>query len=220
MTDARIIFVPGLSPKPPAEAYRAQLLRVLLAALDTARPRAARALATRPDAFVLVAWTHLFYPEPRDVALDLPGIERLLTEPPTEQDRREVASWTLRLDILGRVIGDAVPALGRLANSALRAQLQDVTRYQSDEAGIGTAIRRLVAEQLESAWAARERVLLIGHSLGSVICYDTLWEIGRERSAGRRVDLFVTLGSPLATHVIRRALRGADARGADAYPRN
>jgi len=220
LTDARIIFVPGLSPKPPAEAYRAQLLRVLLAALETARPRAARALATRPDAFVLVAWTHLFYPEPRDVALDLPGIERLLTEPPTEKDRREVASWTLRLDILGRVIGDAVPALGRLANSALRAQLQDVTRYQRDEAGIGTAIRRLVAEQLESAWAVRERVLLIGHSLGSVICYDTLWETGRERSAERRVDPFVTLGSPLATHVIRRALRGADARGADAYPRN
>ena len=30
----------------------------------------------------------------------------------------------------------------------------------------------------------------------------------------------MTLGSPLATHVISRGLRGAGLRGADAYPRN
>ena len=30
----------------------------------------------------------------------------------------------------------------------------------------------------------------------------------------------MTLGSPLATHVIRRGLRGTDKRGADAYPCN
>jgi hypothetical protein len=215
---ARIIFVPGLSPKPPAEAYRAQLLRVLLAALEIARPRAASALAAKPEAFVLVAWTHLFYAEPRDIALDLPGIERLLTKAPTADDRRELASWRYRLDMLARIVGDAVPFLGRLANSALREQLEDVARYRRDHGGIGTTIRRLVAEQIEAAWAARDRVLLIGHSLGSVICYDTLWELGRERRADRRVNLFVTLGSPLATHVIGRKLRGAGLRGTEAYP--
>lgn len=215
---ARVIFVPGLSPKPSAEVYRAQLLRVLLAALDSARPRAASALAARPEAFVLVAWTHLFYPEGRDIALDLPGIDELLTNTPTARDRREVESWRHRLDMLARIVGDALPFFGRFANSALRAQLEDVARYADDDQGVGTAIRRLVAEQLEAAWAARDRVLLIGHSLGSVICYDTLWEFGRERRAERRVDLFVTLGSPLATHLIGRGLRGAHSRGADAYP--
>ena len=217
---ARIIFVPGLAAKPAADVYRAQLLRVLLAALERDRPRAGEALAARPDAFVVVEWTHLFYAEERDVALDLPGIERLLTEAPTAADKRAVASWSHRLDLLARIVGDAVPLLGRLANSMIRAQLADVARYQRDDAGIGTAIKALVRGELESAWAARERVLLIGHSLGSVICYDTLWDLGRERRAERRVDLFVTLGSPLATHVIRRGLRGARRRGADAYPRN
>ncbi|HUL82620.1 MAG TPA: hypothetical protein VL131_10760, partial [Gammaproteobacteria bacterium] len=61
-----MIFVPGLAAKPAADGYRAQLLRVLLAALEKARPRAARMLAARPEAFVLVEWTQLFYPEPRD----------------------------------------------------------------------------------------------------------------------------------------------------------
>jgi len=216
---ARIIFVPGLSAKPPAEVYRAQLLRVLLAALETARPRAASSLAARPDAFVLVPWTHLFYSEPRDIVVDLPGIERLLTKAPTAEDRREVTSLRHRLDMLARIVGDAVPLLGRLANSAIRAQLEDVARYHRDVDGIGTAVRRLVSERLEAAWTAGERVLLIGHSLGSVICYETLWELGRERRGGGRVNLFVTLGSPLATHVIGRGLRGGDLRGADAYPR-
>ena len=217
---ARIIFVPGLSAKPPAVAYRAQLLRVLLAALERARPRAASALAARPEAFVLVEWTHLFYPQARDIALDLPGIERLLTEAPRAEDRREIESWRHRLDMLARLVGDAVPLLARLANPAIHAQLVDVARYQRDDAGIGTAIRGLVREQLESAWATHEHVLLIGHSLGSVICYDALWDLGGERRAERRVDLFVTLGSPLATHVIRRGLRGAGMHGSDAYPRN
>ena len=215
---ARVIFVPGLSAKPPADVYRAQLLRVLLAALETARPRAASELAARPEAFVLVAWTHLFYPESRDIVFDLPGIERLLANASTPEDRREVASWRHRLDMLARIVGDAVPFLGRLANAAIRAQLEDVARYQRDDGGVGTAIRRLVTEQLEAAWTARERVLLIGHSLGSVICYDTLWELRRERRNGRRVKLFVTLGSPLATHVIARGLRSGGLRGAEAYP--
>jgi hypothetical protein len=217
---ARIIFVPGLSPKPPGEVYRTQLLRVLLAALERARPRAASLLAARPEAFVLVAWTYLFYATHRDVSLDLDGIERLLTQTPSDADRRDIASWSRRLDLFARIVGDAVPLLGRLANATIRAQLDDVKRYQRDRDGVGTAIRALLLEQLDAAWAARERVLLMGHSLGSVICYDTLWDLSRERGADRRVDLFMTLGSPLATHVIQRGLRGAGLRGADAYPKN
>jgi hypothetical protein len=217
---ARIVFVPGLSPKPPPEVYRAQLLRVLVAALQRVRPRAASALIARPEAFVLVAWTHFFYGTDRDIALDRDGIDRLLTQAPNEEDRREIASWSRRLDIFARIVGDAVPFFARLANSMIRAQLDDVRRYQRDTDGIGTRIRGLVRAALESAWAAGARVLLIGHSLGSVICYDMLWEISREPGADRRVDLFMTLGSPLATHVISRGLRGAGLRGADAYPRN
>jgi hypothetical protein len=57
--------------------------------------------------------------------------------------------------------------------------------------------------------------------LGSVIAYDTLWELSHapQPSTGR-VDTFITLGSPLATHFIRRALHGATARGRARYPTN
>jgi hypothetical protein len=220
LINSRVIFVPGLSPKPPAELYRAQLLRVLVAALERVRPRAASLLAANPEDFVLVAWTHLFYEIDRDISLDLPGIDRLLTQETSAEDRREIASWSRRLDLVARIVGDTVPLLSRLANSSIRAQLADVLRYQHDVEGIGSRVRGLLRDALESAWAAGARVLLIGHSLGSVICYDTLWDLSRERGADPRIELFITLGSPLSTHVIGRWLRGAGMRGADAYPRN
>jgi pimeloyl-ACP methyl ester carboxylesterase len=210
-----------LSPKPPAGLYREQLERVLISALSRSRPRAARWLDAHPDAFVVVGWTDEFYGTHRDIALDLPGIERLIARAePTAEDRREIAAWSRQLLRLAHMIGDAVPLIGRwLVQPATRQQMHDANSYLRDRGGIGTSIRRLVREPLDAAWAAGERILLIGHSLGSVICFDTLWELSQSEPS-RRVDLFVTMGSPLATHFVRRRLRGTGKKGREAYPRN
>ena len=60
--------------------------------------------------------------------------------------------------------------------------------------------------------------MLVGHSLGSVIAYDVLWEAGRD-GADHRVDRLLTLGSPLATRFIRKSLQGAKLEGAARFPR-
>jgi hypothetical protein len=221
LTGARIIFVPGLKPKPAPEVYAPQLRQVLLAALERSRPAAARLLEQDPALLQVASWTYLLYGIHRDIALDLPGIERLLArEAPSDADRREVGSWSTLAVRLSHVIGDAVPLLGRwFARPSIRAQMHDATRYLRNRDGIGTAIRARVRGALTEAWAARAEVLLIGHSLGSVIAYDTLWELSQEEPPGH-VDLFVTMGSPLATHFIRRRLRGASETGAAKYPTN
>jgi hypothetical protein len=210
-----------LSPKPPPGLYREQLGRVLVAALETSRPRAAEWLEAHPEAFVVVGWTHVFYGTYRDIALDMPGIERLIERaPPSAQDRRDIASWSRRLVRLAHMIGDAVPLLGRwFAEPLTRQQMHDANSYLRDRDAIGSSIRRLVQERLESAWSAGERICLIGHSLGSVISFDTLWELSQQGSEGR-VDLFLTMGSPLATRFIRRRLLGTGKKGRDAFPRN
>jgi hypothetical protein len=223
LTGARIIFVPGLKPKPPPEIYERELRRVLCAGLARRRPGAARWLAANPDRFVLVGWTYLFYGVHRDIALDLPGIERLLARTkPTAAERREIASWSRRITRLAHLIGDWLPLLGRkLARPAIRLQMHDASRYLRDRDGIGTAIRSRLRAAIEKAWSAGDRVLLIGHSLGSVIAYDTFWDLSREPGGvERRVDLFVSIGSPLSTHFIRRRLHGAGREGLDAYPAN
>ena len=194
----------------------------MVAGLAWERPEAARLLRDNSDWFSLVSWTHRFYGRYRDITLDIPGIERLLLQPePTEEDLREIDSTARRVKRLWHLVGDALPFLGRLvARPELRLTIRDVLRYFGDEDGISSEIRGLLKAVLRQAWRADERILLIGHSLGSVIAYDALWELSRKDGDTRPVDLFMTLGSPLTTRFIRRSLRGSDRTGAERYPAN
>jgi hypothetical protein len=222
LTSQWIIFVPGLNPKPPPEQYRHQLLRVMTAGLMLAKPDAGGWLRANPEAFRLVAWTYLFYGAHRDITVDMPGIERLLAHTaPSADDLHEVHSWAYRLKRWSHVIGDTWPLLGRLlAQPATRRLMHEANRYLKNRDGIGAAVRRVLRDELRAAWQAGGRILLIGHSLGSVIAYDALWELSRDGDPSPRVDLFVTLGSPLGTHFVQRSLSGAHEQGAARYPQN
>jgi hypothetical protein len=222
LTRARIIFVPGLNPKPPPEIYRPQLLRVLLAALERMRPRAGDWLAANGTQFELVAWTYLFHGAHRDISVDLAGIERLLVQTePTPADLRELDSWVNRLQRWMHLFGDAWPFLGRrLAPAGTRRLMHEATRYLKNRDGVGAVVRGALRSILDSAWRDGERVLLLGHSLGSVIAYDTLWELTHMHRSSGEVSLLVTFGSPLATHFVQRSIAGARESGASRYPHN
>lgn len=222
MTRARIIFVPGLNPKPPPDIYRPQLERVLLAGLRRVRPRAAAWLAEHDDVFALVAWTYLFYGAHRDISVDLPGIERLLEQTgPTAEDLRELGSWSRRWVRWSHLVGDAWPLLGRrLAPPNTRRLMHEANRYLKNRDGVGATVRGVLRSTLEAAWRDGDRVLLIGHSLGSVVAYDTLWELTHVHRSSGEVSLLITLGSPLATRFVQRSLQGAREQGARRYPHN
>ena len=222
MTAPRIIFVPGLNPKPQPELYRQQLTRVLTAGLARSRPGAAAWLAANADAFRLVAWTYLFYGAYSDLTVDMPGIERLLAHPaPSADDVGELHALPRTLKLWSFVLGDIWPLLGRwLAPPKTRRLLHEANRYLKNRNGIGNSVRAMLRAELDSAWQAGAPVLLIGHSLGSVIAYETLWELSRGGESAQRVDLFVTMGSPLATHFIQRKVLGSRERGTARYPTN
>lgn len=222
MSAFRIVYVPGMKPKPPPDAHRAALLRVLLSGLERVKPEAARMLHQHADRFELVSWTFLFYGSYRNLEIDRPGIDRLLAEPgPSAEDLKEIRSLSRRIRRWWHLFGDSVPWLSRVIASAdMRLLLTEVRRYLRNDDGIGDAVRALVKGALTRAWEAGETVMLIGHSLGSVIAYEALWELSRRDGADGRVDLLLTLGSPLATRFVRRSLRGADQRGALRYPSN
>jgi hypothetical protein len=213
-----------MKPKPPPDQHRVQLVRVLAAGLDRARPGTGAWLAERPENFVLVSWTSNLYDERRDIGLDLPGIERLIAAPePSPADIREIGAWQRSVARCWHLIGDSFPLLTDvLASDALRVTLHDVRRYLDDIGGVADPIRAMLREPLCDAWRAGERVLLVGHSLGSVIAYDTLWELSREarNAPAGNADLLLTLGSPIATRFIRNSLCGADATGERRYPAN
>jgi hypothetical protein len=119
------------------------------------------------------------------------------------------------------LIGDAWPFLGRrFAPPTTRRLMHEATRYLKNRDGVGAEVRAALRSTLEAAWRDGERVLLIGHSLGSVIAYDTLWELTHVRRTSGEISLLITLGSPLATHFVQRSLQGARASGAARYPHN
>ena len=94
------------------------------------------------------------------------------------------------LDLAKRWIG-ADP----IGDLVLRAALTDLDSYYRDPA-IRKALRERLTKAVLRAWDERQRIMVIGHSMGSIIAYDTLREIGRERR-DIVIDHLVTLGSPL-----------------------
>lgn len=222
MAEPQVIYVTGMKPKPPPDAHKEALLRVLLSGLQRSQPAAAALLEAHPDWFRLVSWTHSFYGSYRDMGLDSPGIERLLEAPePTATEKREIDSLRRRSLRFWHLFGDSAPWLMHLvARPDLRITLDEVLRYLLDAAGVAGGIRAMLKEPLLAAWRAGRPVMLIGHSLGSVIGYDTLWEFSHDDAHDGRVDWFVSLGSPLATRFVRKRVKGADRSGKDRYPGN
>ena len=218
----RIIFVPGMKPKPPPDVHRRELMRCLSAGLARARPESAQLLGEASSSLTLISWTYRFYGEYRDIALDLPGIERILRDPdPSAEDIAEIESVERKIRRFWHVLGDSLPLFGRLiARPAMRLTMSEARRYLFDEDGVATEIREMLKTTLVEAWDAGEEVLLIGHSMGSVIAYDTLWELAHEARDTRVVSLFMTLGSPLASRLIRENLRGVSRSGRARYPTN
>jgi hypothetical protein len=211
-----------MKPKPPPDVHIRELCRCLTAGLAWVRPEAARLFRDNTSCLTLIPWTYRFYGSYRDIELDRPGIDRLLQQPaPSEEDLREIHSVERRVRRYVHLVGDALPLVGRLiARPDMRLTMSEARRYLFDIDGAATEIRAMLKVPLLAAWDAGEQVLLIGHSMGSVIAYDTLWELSREARDPRQVDLLMTLGSPLASRLIFENLRGADRPGDARYPAN
>jgi pimeloyl-ACP methyl ester carboxylesterase len=107
-----------------------------------------------------------------------------------------------------------------LANERTEVHLRDLRRYVQDINGIAAHTRRMLKVPLRAAFEGGHPVLLIGHSMGSVIAYDTLWELSHESIDRVAVDLFLTMGSPLGQRHIQKCLMGYAASGVDRYPAN
>jgi hypothetical protein len=213
-----IIFVPGIRTKPPPNLHSEQLCRCLGAGIIRAGGSSAEA-SVLAEAFNLVGWSRAFYGEHADIMLDMPGVERLLRgEDKEEDDLREAQSFSRRFAGMLYALVDQFPILGsKFSTRRMQSRVHEINRYFSNTDGAATAARQQVAGEIKQAWANEQKVLLIGHSFGSVIAYDTLWELSRAGTPDE-VGLFLTMGSPLTMSYIRQHLQGAKLRGVDRYP--
>lgn len=214
---SRILYVPGIRAKPPPAIHRAMLWRCVLEGVQRADPLVAASLAGSPGCLRLALWGHLLYDEYADPAPDVAALGELLAT--AELDRgsiAEVLSLRGRVEYLAYRFADRFPGLiDWLAAENTRINMEDARRYFRNADGIGDRIRDVLRVELQRCWAAGDRLLLMTHSFGSVIAWDTLRSLNGK---GGPIDLFLTLGSPLGTHYIRRRLTGTRAQGAARYP--
>ena len=217
----QIIFVPGKNPKPPELQHLELLWRTLLEGVRRAEPEIADDLKQHKNDFSIFAWNQLFYHESKDITVDLPWIDTLMNKHgPSKEDMQEAQHWHKKLSHFLYALTDYVPYLINVMPDIIRQTALELNRYFQNRHNVASEIREKLKQQLRPLLESDTRILLIGHSLGSVIAYDTLWELSQEDGVAGKVDMFLTLGSPLGLTYVQHRLLGAYNTGALKYPAN
>lgn len=217
-----VLYVPGLLPKPEPELHKDALQRCLLAGLRRIDDDVATAVATTAGGFDIVSWTYDFYREHRDFEIDRDAVDNVISQRAAgERDIAEASSWRRHMTRWIYNLGDRLPFLiPHLASERTEVHLRDLQRYVHDDNGIADHTRRMLKIPIRAAAEGKHPLLLIGHSMGSVIAYDALWEMSHHDGDHATVDLLLTMGSPLGQRYMQKRIRGNELAGADRYPGN
>lgn len=185
-----IIGIHGLSNKPPAAALAEGWEQAIREGLK-------RNMDVHPTSlnFHSVYWADVMYDEPiennPEPYHEAPGDGPL---PIYEDSWRDVLRARAK-DIGGSAL-DATKrwfGIDAVADEILEHKLEDLSRYYNEE-----DVRAELRGRLKNRLRRRDYrgVMVIAHSMGSIIAYDALRELGREEP-DLHVDHFVTIGSPL-----------------------
>lgn len=217
-----ILYVPGLLPKPAADTHKAALKRCLLAGVERIDETVARAIEAADHSFDIVSWTFDFYGDHRDFALDAAAVDAVIAQQQaSDQDLTEASSIRRRSARWLFTLADMLPFLiPHVANERQEVHLRDLRRYTSNQNQIADHIRQMLKLPLRAAAGSGRPVLVLAHSMGSVIAFEALWELTHEDGVELKLDLLVTMGSPLGQRFIQRRLKGSNEPGAYRYPHN
>ena len=217
-----ILYIPGLLPKPEPEIHREALLRCLTAGVRRYDEDVAERIEANPATFDIVSWTYNFYGVHRDFSIDRDAVEAVIETPfASKRDMAEATSLQRRFTRWLYHLGDLLPFLiPHIASERMELHLRDLRRYLRDDNGIAEHTRGMLKLRLRAAAEGGQPVLLIAHSMGSVIAYDTLWELSASGRDHMRLDMLLTMGSPLGQRYMRKRLKGAGKSGYERYPGN
>lgn len=217
----RILFIHGKNAKPRPVQHRQQLLRCLLHGVERIDPGIAADIAAS-DSFSLISWSHLFHPHHRDITQVIPWVDRLIRQdPPRESNIRHAPPLKYGFIRAMYHLGDALPwFIPLIPDRRVRQSIRETELYFRNHNNLGCDTRELPKRVLRQAAVAADRVLLIGHSMGSVIAYDALWELHHLEGIRACVDCFLTIGSPLGMNYVQQRLAGRSHAHPYRYPGN
>jgi hypothetical protein len=123
-----------------------------------------------------------------------------------ERDPARELGWRDALRV--PIVRSALQFLGRktgVPEWLIEEFMRDVAYYLEDQR-MRNAVLEIVRKEAERAQAQHDDVVVIGHSLGSVVAYNFL----QGQDGQRRVRLLVTAGSPLGYPIVQNNLPGRD----------
>ena len=192
MVASVIIGIHGLANKPPGDEKKEWWKIALIEGL---KRNCAKTTDDLP--FDFVYWADLRYQAP--ISLEMNPEPYYPDEGvgpfPAYQSHKWVAIFNETTSVIGKEVNflDLHTGVDKVGDFVLERELQDLAAYYEDGNFRNTARQRLIGKLRERAG---KRIMLIGHSMGSIIAYDVLRIIGRE-TPPVPVDHFVTIGSPL-----------------------
>ena len=130
------------------------------------------------------------------------------------------SAWKERFaDALGGLAGTL-----RIADPLIGMISKDIDHYWNPDTAFGSDVRWRLTEPLNKALYDGDDIMLVSHSLGTMISYDVLWkfsyygEYKALRERGNKLNRLVTLGSPLGDKTVMKNLKGGSASGSRRYP--
>jgi hypothetical protein len=103
--------------------------------------------------------------------------------------------------------------------------IPELAAYWRNGTDYRTTVDASAMQAIEAAMQRDDRIIVISHCIGSIAAFNAFWMLSRgghadNRYRDRKVDVWITLGSPLGDETVKRKLCGADAERSQRYPAN
>ncbi|CAH7486610.1 conserved hypothetical protein [Vibrio chagasii] len=114
----------------------------------------------------------------------------------------------------------------KMAEPLIALVAPDMSHYWYEDSYFGSDVRYRLMVELREALDNQDEVMIVAHSLGTMISYDVLWKLSHYSEyrnaygAKKKIDLLVTLGSPLGDESVKERLKGSRLEGMKKYPLN
>jgi len=231
-----ILFVHGSDFKPPADVFMNEVYSALRAGIERDFPDSVEAfdkigveLAYYGDlGNALLRRRGKHYDEQLDVGDRRNALEQLRKIPQRKRfGLRQYDSLRGKSAIPEAIADITSPLFGILGLTILLVSTvaRDFAVYLRGHRPFTEQVRERVRSKLCAMLQRGDQVLLMTHGTGCAVAYDVLWQLShedeyREVFARAKVDVWVTLGSPLGDNGIRRRLLGAKRKSVRRFPTN
>lgn len=118
-------------------------------------------------------------------------------------------------------------ALLGIGDNVVSMVAPDMEHYWDADSEFGSNVRWRLTVELKKAFENDDDILIISHSLGTIVSYDVLWKFSHygeyknnKKVKGKKINTLITLGSPLGDEIVKDQLKGAKSDSERQYPHN